>query len=119
MSTRRRKRYEVGISRRDPIAKAILSGLVRTADAHAPAPKRPRHVVESGNVLRIFSPTAAAFARCANRQHAIKRISVVHGMTIAQAWEWLDHDDARAIEITVVLSTTCDPHRCVIWRRYH
>jgi len=44
---------------RDPIAKAILSGLVRTADAHAPAPKRPRYVVESGNVLRIFSPTAA------------------------------------------------------------
>src|SRR5215831_20341604 len=42
---------------RDPIAKTILSGLVRTADAHAPAPKRPRYVVENGNVLRIFSPT--------------------------------------------------------------
>jgi hypothetical protein len=35
---------------RDPFAKTILSGLVRTAEAHAPAPKRPRYVVESGNV---------------------------------------------------------------------
>ena len=118
MSTRRRKRYEVGISRRDPIAKAILSGLVRTADAHAPAPKRPRHVVESGNVLRIFSPTAAAFARCANRQHAIKRISVVHGMTIAQAWEWLDCNDGMAIDLAEALLAT-DPLRTHARRHYH
>jgi hypothetical protein len=57
--------------------------------------------------------------RCANRQHAIKRISVVHGMTIAQAWQWLDHDDARALEIAEVLAVTCDPYRFVVWRRYH
>jgi hypothetical protein len=39
---------------RDPVAKTILSGLVRTAEAHAPPPKRPRYVVESGNVVRIL-----------------------------------------------------------------
>ena len=55
---------------------------------------------------------------CANRQHAIKCISVVHGMTIAQAWEWLDHDDARAIEIAEELAA-CDPLRTVVRRRYH
>jgi hypothetical protein len=46
---------------------------------------------------------------CADRQHAIKCISVVHGMTIALAWEWLDHDDARAIEIAEVL-----PQRAIL-----
>jgi hypothetical protein len=39
---------------RDPVAKTILSGLVRTAEAHAPPPKRPRYVVESGNVVRLL-----------------------------------------------------------------
>jgi hypothetical protein len=39
---------------RDPVAKIILAGLVRTAEAHAPPPKRPRYVVESGNVVRIL-----------------------------------------------------------------
>jgi hypothetical protein len=32
-------------------------------------------------------------------------------MTIAQAWEWLDHDDARAIEIAEERprATRCEP----------
>jgi hypothetical protein len=39
-------------------------------------------------------------------------------MTIALTWEWLDHDDARAIEIAEELAA-CDPLRTVMRRRYH
>jgi len=39
-------------------------------------------------------------------------------MSTAQAWEWLDCDDARAIDLAEALLAT-DPLRTVVRRQYH
>ena len=55
---------------------------------------------------------------CPRRRHAINRVAAVRGWTIAQAWEWLDCQDGRAIDIAEALLAT-DPPRTYARRHYH
>jgi hypothetical protein len=55
---------------------------------------------------------------CPRRRRAIERISAIRGFTIAQAWEWLDHNDGMAIDIAEALAAT-DPLRTYARRHYH
>jgi hypothetical protein len=55
---------------------------------------------------------------CPRRRYAINRISAVRGVTIAQAWEWLDCQDARAVDIAEALAAT-DPLGAYAKRNYH
>jgi hypothetical protein len=55
---------------------------------------------------------------CPWRMHAIRRISAITGRTLAQAWEWLDCQDGRAIDIAEALLAT-DPLRTYARRHYH
>ena len=54
----------------------------------------------------------------ADRMHAIFRIAELSGKSIAASWEWLDRDDAMALQVSEALSAT-DPGRKFIRSKYH